>query len=69
MTEDTEPQFSDDEIALLKSMIDRERGWRALGRMGRWLSAVVTITAIILGGAYAVNRWIIEYIRKAAGDG
>ena len=67
MIKDENPELTPEQWALLQRVIERERGYMALGKMGRWLAAVVTLITIIVTAAIAANTWVISYIKKAAG--
>jgi len=59
-------EFTDDEYELLKSAIERERVFRALGKLGKWVYGFLTAAAVIFASIYAANEWIFKYIKKAA---
>jgi hypothetical protein len=52
-----DPQFTADEVAALRIIIDAYRGWRVFGRGAKW---IVYILAGVAGGITAWNTILLE---------
>jgi hypothetical protein len=59
---EADPKFSDDEVKLMRQVIDAYRSILALGKLGKWLVGVLaTVTALIVGWeavAKGIKQWL-----------
>lgn len=59
--------FTEDEVKILRRVIDHYKGLQAVGMIGSWFKTIVIWIGVMLGAFAAAKVGIVDFIKESVG--